>query len=254
MSYNDLENQELSAELLLATYHPDIDDWTVEYGSFFSRNYSGDLKSCDANQHQISLSRNGLYDILPEKIFFNPEELRFKESRDLAIHLSELYEEEKNIKAYFRPFDSFFFNRSLAVNNSVSRILDNKTKLMLRLLFDYDIEAETNPYVKLMAPMLLNVTDIRSDLKLIASILSSILQCKVECKKPRQDKLLFVIHKLNLTRAEYLDFMEALEPLFDFVLYWFIPMEMECDYKVKDYEQPFILSDQALVLDYNTQI
>ena len=72
MSYfdQDILQQELCAEQLLAVYYPDIKEWTANYGSFFSRNYGGDLKECDPNMKKVSLSRNGLYDILPEKMFF----------------------------------------------------------------------------------------------------------------------------------------------------------------------------------------
>ena len=67
--------------------------------------------------------------------------------------------------------------------------------------------------------------------------------------------MLFVVHKWDLNSKEYYAFVKDLKPLFDFVAYWFVPMEMDCTYKVKDYRQSFILSsERPLVLDYNTQI
>ena len=247
--------QELKAELLLSTYYPDVKEWDAQYGSFFSRNYSGDMRSCDANTETVTLSRNGIYDLLPEKLFFDEQELRFLESRDLSFKLSEVYEEEKNIKAYFEPFDSFFFNQSLRLTNNVTRILDNKEKLLLKTLFDYDIDAEENPYVRMLAPLLVYVSDIRADIELIVQILSDILICKVEYRILSPDRILFVVNKLNLSSKEYATFMKNLKPLFDFVQFWLMPMETECDYRVKDFEQRFILSDERpLVLDYNTQI
>jgi hypothetical protein len=257
MSYidKDPENQELKAELLLSTYFPDVSEWDAQYGSFFSRNYSGDLRSCNAETKMVALSRNGMYDILPEKLFFDDTELRFLETRDFAFKLSEVYEEEKNIKAYFMPYDSYFFNQSLRLERIVTHILDNKTKLLLKLLFNYDIDAEENPYVKMMAPLLIHVTDLRADIDQITKILSVILSCKVECRILRPDQVLFIVNKLQLDSKGYAAFMKDLKPLFNFVQYWFMPMETECDYRVKDFEQKFILSDErALVLDYNTQI
>lgn len=249
------EHQELKAELLLSTFYPEVKEWDARYGSFFSRNYSGDMRSCDANTATVSLSRNGLYDLIPEKLFFDEMELRFLESRDLAFKLSEVYEEEKNIKAYFEPFDSFFFNQSLRLTQIVTRILDNKEKLMLKTLFDYDIDAEENPYIRMLAPLLIHVTDIRSDLNLITKILSEILSCKVDCRILSPDSVLFIVNKLNLDSKAYAAFMKDLKSLFAFVQYWLMPMETECDYRVKDFEQRFILSNEkALILDYNTQI
>lgn len=255
LEINDIEKQELKAELLLSTYFPDVGEWDANYGSFFSRNYSGDLRSVHEETQTVELSRNGLYDLIPEKLFFNEEELRFLETRDLAFKLSEVYEEEKNIKAYFKPFDSYFFNQSLRLQKIGTHMLDNKSKLLLKVLFDYDIEAEENPYVRMLAPLLTHVADIRADIDLIAKILSTILDCKVEYRILSPDKMLFIVNKLQLTSKEYAQFMRDLKPLFKFVQYWYMPMEMECDYRVKDFEQRFILSDErALVLDYNTQI
>jgi hypothetical protein len=257
MSYIDKDpnNQELLAELLLSVYYPNVKSWNASYGSFFSRNYSGDLRSVHADTNTVTLSRNGLYDILPEKMFFDVEELRFKESRDLAQRIEEIYEEEKNIQDFFMPLDSFFFNQSCKYHAKAAELLNNKEKWLLKLLFDYDIDAEENPYVKQIAPLLLHVTEIRADLNLIAQILSELLNCKVDYQVNHQNEVIFVVHKWNLSCEEYCAFVKEIKPLFDFVAYWFVSMEMDCIYKVKDYHQPFILSTELpLVLDYNTQI
>ena len=251
----DIENQELAAELLVETYFPDVKEWKASYGSFFSRNYTGDLKSVHPEANSLSLSRNGIYDILPEKMFFDVEELRFKESRELASRISEIYEEEKNIKDYFMPFDSFFFNQSLRLHKVSSHIVDHETEMLLKLFYDYDIEAEENRYVRQLAPTLLHVAELRADLDAIVQMLAEILQCKVDFKVMNQESIVFTIHKKGLSSKEYNDFMKELNPLFDFLQEWFLPMEMECAYKVKDYSQPFVLSsDKALVLDYNTKL
>lgn len=251
----DQKLQELKAELLLSIFFPDTKEWDAQYGSFFSRNYMGDIRSYNHEMKTVELSRNGIYNLLPEKLFFNENELRFLTSRDLAFKLSEVYEEEKNIQAYFMPYDSYFFNLSIRLNNIVTHILDNKSKLLLKTLFDYDIDAEENRYVRMLAPLLTHVADIRADIDLITKILSEILDCKVEYRILSPDRVLFIVNKLQLDSKEYAAFMKELKPLFDFVQYWLMPMETECDYRVKDFEQRFVLSEErALVLDYNTQI
>ncbi len=251
----DPANQELLSELLVEAYFPDVKEWKASYGSFFSRNYSGDLKSVQTETNTIHLSRNGIYDILPEKMFFDVEELRGKESRDLAARISEIYEEEKNIKTFFMPFDSFFFNQSLRLHKITSHIFDHETELLLKQLFDYDIEAEENRFVRLMAPLLLHVTELRADLDSITEILTAITECPVECKVIELDRILFIVHRKGLDSKQYKALSNELKPLFDFVQEWFLPMETDCVYKVKDVEQRFVLSnEEALVLDYNTKL
>ncbi len=247
--------EELSAELLLSVFFPDIKEWNANYGSFFSRNYSGDLKSYDPHTKNISLARNGLYDILPEKMFFDPEELRDKESRDFARRVNEIYEEERSIQKYFLPFDSFFFNRSLNIHLNVHRLTDEKTEMLLKMLFDYDLHTEQNPYVRLLAPLLLQVTQLRGDFEALTQMLAEIIGCRVDYTMPSQDQIRFTVYKLGLDSKEYVAFVNELKPLFDFFGDWFVPMAMDCTYKVKDNEQHFVLSDtRALVLDYNTHL
>lgn len=255
MSYFDQDpiRQELSAEMLLSVYYPEIKEWTANYGGFFSRNYSPDLKDCDAASRTVSVSRNGLYDVLPEMMFFDPDELRNMENRAYARRVAELNEEKKNIQQYFLPFDSYFFNRSLNVRINVNRLVDDKLELLLKLLFDYDIRVEKNPYVCLLAPLLLQVTELRGNFDRLAVILSAIVECQVDYEMPTQDRLVITVHKRNLDSKGYAEFMQLLKPLFTFFQEWFVPMEMDCEYQVKDYQQPFILSgDRPLVLDYNT--
>lgn len=248
-------NEELSAELLLSIGYPDIKDWDVHYDSFFTRNYSGDLKSVHPETKTATVARNGIYDILPEKMFFDVDELRFKETRDFAQRLSEIYEEEKNIKAYFMPFDAFFFNQSMRLNKVVGHMVEGKTDLLLKTFLDYHIEEETNPYIKRLASLLLCVTELRCNFYALSQTLSVILDCRVDFALRHQDEVLFTVHKKGLSSEEYNAFMKTLKPLFVFVQEWFVPMEMDCHYKVKDYDQKFILSfERPLVLDYNTQI
>lgn len=253
---NNPENQELCAELLLSTYFEQVDDWNSQYGSFFSRNYSGDLKDVHPESKTVVLSRNGIYDILPEKMFFDLDELRFMEPRDFALRVSEMYEEKKNIQDYFKPFDSFFFNQSLRLFKVVGHIVNHRTALLLRLLYDYDIEKEENRFVRQLAPLLIHVTELRSEIGVLSNVLAEILECHVDYHILHQDnEVMFIVHKRNLSSKEYITFMNELKPLFDFVNLWFIPMNMDCNYKVKDYQQCFVLSsDKPLVLDYNTQI
>ncbi len=248
-------SNELSAEFLLATCFGEVKEWSAAYASFFSRNYTGDLKSVNPDTKTVTLTRNGIYDILPEKMFFDVEELRFKESRDFAMRVGEIYEEQKNIKDYFRPFDSFFFNQSLNLHKSAAHLEDHRNAVLLKTLFDYDIEAETNPYVALLAPLLVHVAELRANFNALTNIFCEILGCQVEYSILHQDEVMFVVNKPNLNSSEYKGYMGILKPFFDFVAYWFVPMEMDCHYKVKHRQQRFVLSDERpLVLDYNTQV
>lgn len=249
------EYPELLAELQLATFFPEISEWNAVLESYFSRNYSFDLRDCLPNQQKVMLSRNGIYDVLPEKLFFGENILRFKDKSELSELVTKMHDEKEKIRDYLLPFDSTLFSYSFRLQKNVTQVVTNKHKLLLKHFFDYDIDAETNPYIRLLAPLLLQAKDLRGDFERLTHILTAIIDCKVEYNIEHNETVRFTIHKLKLNSAEYKEFNEVLKPFFAFFELWFLPMELNCIFKVKDYQQPFVLSDsKPLVLDYNTKL
>lgn len=249
------ECPDLLAELQLATCYPEEKWWDVVYMSTFKRNFSNDVLKCEPERHKAFLSRNGISDVLPEKLFFGENLLRFKDNRELRELVAKIKDEQDRIWDFFLPFDSVLFNRSIRLSEDVTELIGNKYNVLLKRIFNYDLEAETNPYIRLIAPLLLQVTSLRGDFERLTGIINVILGCKVEFKIQRYETVLFTIHKLNLNTNEYFEYNKVLKPFFDFVEYWFLPMELNCIFKVKDYQQPLVLSDtEPLILDYNTNL
>ncbi len=105
--------KDAKAETWLAVHYPEINNWMVNHAGYFYRNYTDDLKACDADQQAVTTSRNGIFDVLPERMFFSDAELRFLGNHNLSKKLEEIYEERNRIKTFFMPFDSMLFNTSL---------------------------------------------------------------------------------------------------------------------------------------------
>ena len=251
--YVDMED--LRAETLLAQHYPDVDEWTVRHDSFFRRNYVNDLQRCDPGTRQIFTSRNGLYQVLPEKMFFDEQELRNKNGREFTARVNEIMEQEQTIKSYFMPFDTAFFNLSMQIERTASEAVRQSISNMLKRFFDFDLENEPNRYIRRFAPMLLHVSRIRGDIRLISDLLSHVFRCPVTWENPSPIEIRFVIHKRGLVQETHREFMEQLGPFFGFLQDWFLPVPVSMTFAIKDFKQAFVLSDTApLVLDYNTQL
>lgn len=251
--YVDMED--LRAETLLAQHYPDVDEWTVRHDSFFRRNYVNDLQRCDPGTRQIFTSRNGLYQVLPEKMFFDEQELRNKNGREFTARVNEIMEQEQTIKSYFMPFDTAFFNLSMQIERAASEAVRQSISNMLKRFFDFDLENEPNRYIRRFAPMLLHVSRIRGDIRLISDLLSHVFRCPVTWENTSPIEIRFVIHKRGLVQETHREFMEQLGPFFGFLQDWFLPVPVSMTFAIKDFKQAFVLSDTApLVLDYNTQL
>jgi len=246
---------DLKAETWLACYFPEVSEWIVNHGSYFSRNYENDIESCNSEMKEIVTTRNGIYELLPERIFFSDNELHALEQRELAKKELELKEQKDLIKKFFQPFDSAFFNKSLELERLAQHMEEHRIEDVLRRFFDYDITKETNPFVKRIAPLLIYSSKLRGDVAKIVKLLADLLECKVNFVQRGPCVLVFIVQKEGLDSKGYQDYTLQLKPLFEFIQYWFLPMDMFCAYKVKDYSQRFVISDEKpMVLDYNTHI
>ena len=76
---------------------------------------------------------------------------------------------------------------------------------------------------------------------------------KIEIKEKGTFHKQFIIHKGGLSKEEYQSMDEGLIDFFDFLRQWFLPVEVEYDYRIKDYKNSFTLGN-TLLLDYNTHL
>ncbi|MBC7903785.1 MAG: hypothetical protein H7Y27_10190, partial [Gemmatimonadaceae bacterium] len=88
----------------------------VNCTKMFRREYSRDVVSSEIRdesgwQHSLNihLSRSGLYDQLPEGLFFQPASRARSSVADLASDYKENKKKESEIRRFFLPFENDFF-------------------------------------------------------------------------------------------------------------------------------------------------
>ena len=135
--------ENLKAEVLIAEIQEKseltIDDFVVANKSTFSRPYRRDIISVDnlINENKITfnLSRNGIYDTLPEGLFHIP-----KGNQDANAYIARrkvVKEEEQDARAFFAPFENEFFYQRLNVENRERDLLDDFYNLNDDFLIDF---------------------------------------------------------------------------------------------------------------------
>ena len=248
-----MENKEIKAETWIVAHFPFQKEWIVRQKGIFCRNYSGDLRSCDPDNQTIELSRNGLFEILPNALFYTGRELLGKDE-DFKWTEKVLKQRRDRIKTVILPFDSSYFNHSLALENKLNETLTDKTDIVLKEFFGDDFANERNPYIRRMAPMVTQAACIRGDYRFLCKVVSLVLGYKTEIRMIH-DRVRFIVNRPDLSHADFLDYLNELEPFFRFVEDWFIPFELRCEFKVRDYTRDDRFEGtNKLLLDYNATL
>jgi hypothetical protein len=89
-------------------------DFFVQHDAGFRRRYLRDVwqvRATDDDWLQLHLSRNSLYDLLPEGLFFQPEEIGqpVKSVPEMVVEYRENQQQEAEIRNFFAPFEHEFF-------------------------------------------------------------------------------------------------------------------------------------------------
>ena len=249
-----MENKGIKAETWLAVHHPSQKEWVAQTQGVFSRNYSEDLRSCNQDEQSVELSRDGLFEILPHFIFFTGKELNAEEKSDFQWIDKVLHQRVKRIKTALLPFDSSYFNHSLALENQLNGTLADKTQVVLKDFLGVDLSEEQNPYILKMAPMVAQAAHIRGNYRILCKIISCILGFKTDFRIIH-DRVRFIVNRPNLNKTALLSYLEELKPFFQFVEEWFVPFELQCEYKVRDYtREDRFEGPNKLMLDYNATL
>jgi hypothetical protein len=219
-----------------------MEEVAVEMKGIFHRNYSPDLMSKPTDKEKIELSRDSIYHQLPENLFFTDDDLKH----------SEIFKEKrKKRKLFFQPLDSEYFNLSLALEKEINSISEEN----IRNLID-------SPNEDMEDSLLDNISlsEIRGNERLITDIVKIILDIqKIELIKmenpacPECIRKTFIIHIPKLTTKEYFQKNNQIAKLFGILKEYFLPFDIEYDFKIKDRQHKFILYEN-LILDYNTNI
>ena len=251
---------QISAEMLLNYLYPELrEKWVAHYAGTFYRNYNNDHLSVYEETAEVVLARDGFLKLLPEALLSDENELKGKQ---FAEKYQQLVQRKKVFHEAFMPFNMFSFRQKLRLEQKVSELLNSKLDYLLKTYFNYDLAAETNPYVKEIAVMLPYVSKLRADFGTIAKLLGHLFGCKTQMKKGRysdMDSTRYWIPKVeyqllipSLSAEEYCKLKADIEPLQQFITEWMIPAEVRCEITIKHHYQPQKLGD-GVVLDYNTE-
>ncbi len=253
-----IDAEEMKAETLISQM--DInEDLDVRMQGIFFRNYSDDL-ICVGNEDNkitLELSRDSIFHLLPEGLFFKEDQLKKTDDKsnfDFNKEQHELKKRKKAVLSFFRPFDTEYFKLTLELEKKLNALAEKGNTVFTEALWD-DFEPDTNnEYISKIKPLLPFISQLRGNLPLLADILRNIfLAEKVEWTILRSLYVRCIIHKERLSKEEYQKMDKEIVVFFGFFRQWFLPVEVEYDYRIKDYKQSFILGN-TLILDYNTHL
>lgn len=105
-------------------------DYVVLSDGFFQRRFKKDISHTDIiklNNGQeiigIHLTREGLYDALPEAIFHNPPDEAPRNGHEMATVSKKQKMEEKECRTFFLPFENEIFNQKVNLELTERKIL-----------------------------------------------------------------------------------------------------------------------------------
>ncbi len=252
---------EVSAEMLLHYLYPDMDDkWTVEHQGTFFRNFNRDVLAYDEETGELQVARDSFIKLLPPGMLFSENSL---EGKGQKKKIENQEERKRLLQDLFQPLDNLSFHRKMEIEREVSALLDSRQDYVLTTFFDYDLEAENNPYIKEMAKLLPLVRNIRGDYRLIRNMLASLFDCEVNCHISRYSdtdqtrswipEIRYELLIEGLTPETYDETAAQLEELRQFLQEWFFPFDAHCVMNIKWHHQSWNDSDHWL-LDYNTEL
>lgn len=123
-------------------------DFVVSNSRFFERPYTKDVLSASLVEDEwrrsfaeIQLTRAGLYDMLPESLFFQPDSKDFQRragAAEMAAQYQQNKQKEKELRRFFQPFENEFFYQQLQLEREEIHLLDAlRNHMMNRFLADF---------------------------------------------------------------------------------------------------------------------
>jgi len=271
---NDLKqsHENIKAESFLTSRMESVSDANLEFHGVFSRNYVNDIISMDLEkifdklQLNIRLSRDSLFHILPEGLFFRENELRkvAKEKNEAKFKALEekIVKEKQKILSFFYPFDKTYFSLKFELEKRLNDLAANRTQfLMDELLGIFPID-EKSRLIKKLIPLLPLASEIRSNRIIWRDILKNVffparidvrIAERLNTEGIKRNVVKTTIHIEKLSNEEFMAIKKDVDHFAHFFYEWFLPVDMGYEFKVKDAHERFVLG-KALTLDYNTQM
>lgn len=213
--------ENLKAEIILSEVFKKteltFDDIAIKNKSSFSRPYRKDILKIRENENHIGieLSRNGLYDHLPQGVFHN-HHTNTKKLSYSALRKQQK-EEENNARQFFSPLENEFFYQKLNIEIKEQNLLDNFINLNEDFLIDFwKLDVNTSKrYIHRFLRLLPYCSDITGNIELTATALEMIIEEKVTIEKtfiektanennPKSNNILGVDFSLSNSGNQYL--------------------------------------------------
>lgn len=180
---SDIKAEVLMADLMLEGFTES--DFLIFFDSLFKRGYSKDILKAEKavinevrETMAIYLSRDGLYDLLPEGLFHTSPESALTSGKGMASDSRKESKIEKETRKFFQPFENEFFYQRVQ--------LELKERSILGKLNDYSLDDFFLEFWKIerslpreliikLSAMLPFVKEIAGDFEMTASCLGAIL-------------------------------------------------------------------------------
>lgn len=254
---------ELKAETWLNVHFPEGFPVRVSTKGIFFSNYSEDLLEVDTSSYEanrVSLSRDGLFHLLPEALFVDENHLRDPKSKHKPFT-----PEKEHILNFFVPFDTEYFQVTLGFDKRVQEMESGLVDMLMKYLYDIEIQEIQNPMIREAMPFLLQASEIRGDFGLIGRLMTAITGFRTEIQPvsrslvpssdygQEQPVIRIIFHIPELSNSEYARKYAEFGELVDFIAEWFFPAELPFEYAIKEEGHPFVMNG-SLTLDYNTYL
>ncbi|MDC1161812.1 hypothetical protein OAT18_00060 [Tenacibaculum sp.] len=269
--YSDVKAEAIILEL--QKYTNINDSFLVRNRSSFNRKYRRDIikyEKLEDKELILNLSRNGIYDALPEGFFHENIENNNQSYNARRKHKKT---EEENTRMLFAPLENEFFNQLLEIEKNERHLYDNFYDLNSDFLLHFWNlkEASSNLYILKLVKLLPHSHKIAGNVDLIALCLEKIIGEKVEIKKKFKTKDVAIKNDINVLGVNFVSELEEskvmvpfleiiIGPINDLDKYfkskeisdfltifysYFLPLEFEFETKFKGAEnQKFVLNER----------
>jgi hypothetical protein len=252
---------EIRAELLLNYLYPEGgNQWIAQNEGLFFRNYNSDLLAIDEKGMVVETARDSFMKLLPQGLLTQETDLK---GEDAAEKFKQLEKRLRLLRETFKPIDTFRFRESVYVEHQIDSLLQEKLSYILKEYFGVDLDKIENHYVREVACLLPYVSRRRGDFGFIASLLRTLLKCKVYMTTGRyshsdstiswRPMIRYELDIPGLTPEEFRKMDKEIEPLREFLYEWLIPVEVWCQIVIKEHNVPQ-QANMRLTLGYNTEV
>ncbi len=168
-------------------------DFLIRNNSTFSRSYRRDVLNIEKLEEEntllLNLSRNGIYDSLPEGVFHSKREN--EKGRSYTAKRKKYKEEEKSARTFFSPIENEFFFQRLKIEKKERDLLENFYSLKDDLLTDFwkINKAIPKAYILKLVKLLPYSYKIAGNLELTRLSLEKILNVDVQFNKKLESEV-----------------------------------------------------------------